>query len=224
MSNALVSGKKWLQKHTPKFQYINNAFSNQAFSLLDVGSGNHSASKTKRLFPMCEYHGIDLQKDFNNDQSDYDAMTAFYEMDLTLLDFHSIPDVHFDFIRMTHVIEHLFNGDEVIKALLTKLKPGGYIYIEYPGKKSTTLPSMQGTLNFYDDPTHTRIYSVQELKQLMSNSNCEVLSSGTRRNLVYLSAMPFRILNSIFKGTKFQGNYFWDLLGFAEYIYAVKKS
>lgn len=36
---------------------------------------------------------------------------------------------------MAHVIEHLFNGDEVIPLLLTKLKSKGYFYIEYPGQK-----------------------------------------------------------------------------------------
>ena len=223
MRIASDSVKRWLQKRTPKFLYINRTFSDRTFSLLDVGSGNHSASKTKKLFPLCEYHGIDLQKDFNNDQDDYDAMTAFYEMDLTQLDFHSIPNAQFDFIRMTHVIEHLFNGDEVIKALLPKLKVGGYIYIEYPGKKSLTLPSMQGTLNFYDDSTHCRIYSVPELTKVMQLGGCKVLSSGTRRSLIFLLAMPFRIIIQLLKGLKLQGNYFWDLLGFAEYIYAVKK-
>ena len=43
-------------------------------------------------------------------------------MDLTALSFGSIPADYFDGIWMVHVIEHLYNGDEVIKALLPKLK------------------------------------------------------------------------------------------------------
>ncbi|NBV95614.1 MAG: methyltransferase domain-containing protein, partial [Actinobacteria bacterium] len=72
------------------------------------------------------------------------------------------PDNYFDGIWMVHVIEHLHNGDAVIQHLLPKLKSGGFLYIEYPGQKSTTLPSMHGTLNFKDDPTHVRVYSVNE--------------------------------------------------------------
>lgn len=85
-----------------------------------------------------------MEKDYNNDQEDFNQMAAFYEMDLTKLDFKSIPDNYFDGIWMVHVIEHLYNGDEVIKLLLPKLKMGGYMYVEYPGKRSTTLPSMHG--------------------------------------------------------------------------------
>jgi hypothetical protein len=124
---------------------------------------------------------------------------------------------------MTHIIEHLFNGDEVIKKLLPKLKQGGYIYIEYPGQKSTKLPSMKGTLNFYDDSSHVRIYSVKELSQLLKNNNCTILSSGTRRNWIFILATPFRIAGNLFKGKKPEGNMFWDLLGFAEYVFAQKK-
>ena len=212
-----------LRKRTPKFYYLQKSFGQKKFSLLDVGAGNHSASKTKRLFPNCEYSGIDLNRNFNNDESDFAVMKAFYEMDLTLLKFDSIPDNYFDLIRMTHIIEHLSNGDEVIKKLLPKLKKEGYIYLEYPGQKSTRLPSMNGTLNFYDDLTHVRIYSVKELTQLLKNNNFIILSSGTRRNWVFLLAMPFRIMSNLLKGKKPQGNMFWDLLGFAEFVYAQKK-
>lgn len=211
-----------VRKQTPKFYYLNKCFGSNPFTLLDVGAGNHSASKTKKLFPACEYHGIDLDRNFNNDESDFSVMKAFYEMDLTRLEFSVIPDRYFDFIRMTHIIEHLENGDEVIRLLLAKLKPGGYIYVEYPGEKSTHLPSMNGTLNFYDDSTHVRIYSVKELSELFERNNMEVLSGGTRRNVPFLLAMPFRALGNLVRGRKLQGNMFWDLLGFAEYVFARK--
>lgn len=97
-------------------------------------------------------------------------MEKFYELDLTLLDYAAIPNNFFDAIMMAHVIEHLHNGEEVLPLLVKKLKPGGHFYIEYPGKKSTTLPSMYGTLNFKDDPTHVRLYSVNELKKVFEKT------------------------------------------------------
>lgn len=215
--------KRFLQKQIPKFYYLQKFFGQQPFKLLDVGSGNHSASKTVQLFPNCEYHGIDLEKGFNNDESDFKAMADFYEMDLTLLKFDHIPDNYFDYIRMAHVIEHLHNGDKVIQGLLPKLRKGGYIYIEYPGKKSTKLPSMQGTLNFYDDPTHVRIYSVPEISAVVKENNFRVLKSGTRRNPAFLIAMPFSVAGSLVRRKKLQGNMFWDLLGFAEFVLAQKQ-
>ncbi len=215
--------KAFASSFVNKFIFLRRSFGSKPFRLLDIGAGNHSATKAKRVFPLCEYHGVDMEKDYNNDQEDFNQMAVFYEMDLTKLDFKSIPDNYFDGIWMVHVIEHLYNGDEVIKLLLPKLKPGGYMYVEYPGKRSTTLPSMYGTLNFKDDPTHVRIYSVEELSALFAASQCRVLSSGTRRNAWFMLAMPFRIVLNLVKGKKLQGNIFWDLLGFAEYLWVQKK-
>ena len=206
-----------------KFIFLKKSFGTKPFSLLDIGAGNHSATKAKRVFPKCEYHGVDLEKDYNNSEEDFKLMTAFYEMDLTKLDFISIPDNYFDGIWMVHVIEHLYNGDEVIKRLLPKLKSGGYMYIEYPGKKSTKLPSMYGTLNFHDDPTHVRLYSVQELSVLFAANNCVVKKGGIRRNPWFIMAMPFRIVASWLGRKRLQGNIFWDILGFAEYVWIQKK-
>ena len=215
--------KAFTSSFVTKFIFLKRSFGNKPFRLLDIGAGNHSATKAKRVFPLCEYHGVDMERDYNNDEEDFKLMTAFYEMDLTRLEFSSIPDNYFDGIWMVHVIEHLYNGDEVIKKLLQKLKPGGYMYIEYPGARSTKLPSMYGSLNFKDDPTHVRVYSVKELSGLFENNNCRIRSSGTRRNPWFIMAMPFRILGSIFSGKKLQGNIFWDILGFAEYLWVQKK-
>ena len=96
-----------------KFSFLKRAFGNKPFRLLDIGAGNHSATKAKTVFPNCEYHGVDMEREYNNSEADLKLMDAFYEMDLTKLDFTTIPDNYFDAIQIAHVIEHLFNGDEV---------------------------------------------------------------------------------------------------------------
>ena len=201
---------------------MQKSFAGKPFKLLDVGAGNHSASRITSLFMQCEYYGLDLDKSYNNDERDFDVMKDFYELDLTKLNFAAVPDEYFDGIWMAHVIEHLYNGDEVVQDLLKKLKPGGYFYIEYPGKKSTTLPSMRGSLNFKDDTSHVRLYSVAELTKIFNANKCVVLSSGTRRNWFYILSMPVRILLSLIKKGHVEGNVFWDILGFAEYLWVKK--
>lgn len=219
----MASGiKKFLSTRTPKFYYLNKSVGNKIFRLLDVGAGNHSPSKTVGLFPNCEYYGLDLNKDYNYNKQDEIALKGFYEMDLTKLQFDEIPDNYFDHINMAHIIEHLFNGDIVITELIKKLRSGGHIYIEYPGTKSTKLPSMYGTLNFYDDDTHVRVYSYKEISNLLRENGFTILSAGQRRSWFYISVMPFRLLSYILRGKKPVGNIFWDLLGFAEYVYARK--
>lgn len=205
-----------------KFLHLRRSFHDRPFRLLDVGAGNHSATRIKKVFPNCEYYGLDLDKNYNNDNSDFSVMKDFYEIDLTKLDYHIIPDQYFDGIWMAHVIEHLYNGDLVVEALLKKLKPGGFFYIEYPGKKSLRLPSMKGSLNFHDDPTHVRVYSIPELTNVFRAGNCEVLKSGTRRNWYYICSMPARMVLSLVKRGYIQGNVFWDIMGFAEYLWVKK--
>ncbi len=207
-----------------KFRFIKKAFGNKNFILLDIGCGNHSPSKTKSIFPNCSYFGLDIDKTYNNDATDLIVAEAFYELDLTKLEFDLIPDNSFDFIRMTHVIEHLHNGDEVLKKLLSKLKNGGFFYIEYPGKKSLRLPSMYGTLNFNDDPTHVRLYSVRELKKIFEAYDCIILKAGTRRNIWNILTMPAKMIISIIKRERLRGDIFWDVTGFAEYLFVQKKT
>jgi SAM-dependent methyltransferase len=179
------------------YRFLKKYFENKPFKLLDVGAGNHSATKITTLFPACEYYGLDLNRNYNYDAEDFKRMKDFYELDLIQLDYSAIPDNYFDAIWIVHVIEHLPNGDKVIQKLMDKLKPGGFIYVEYPGKQSTRLPSMYGTLNFYDDPTHVRIYSVKELSSVFRQMNCTVISAGTRRNWYYILATPLRTVISL---------------------------
>jgi SAM-dependent methyltransferase len=207
-----------------KLSFLRKSFGDRPFTLLDVGAGNHSASKITRMFPRCTYYGLDMDRSTDYGEEDFQAMKDFFELDLTQLDYSRIPDQYFDGIMMAHVIEHLHNGEKVLPLLLKKLKPGGYFYIEYPGAKSLTLPSMRGTLNFKDDPTHVRVYSVPELRKLFEEEGCSVLQAGTRRNFWYILGMPVRIADLLIRKGHLQGNIFWDLLGFAEYLWVKKNA
>lgn len=207
-----------------KFKFLLKSFGKRPFKLLDVGAGNNSASRISSVFPACEYYGLDLDRNYNNSEADFKLMKGFYELDLTKLSYDSLPNNFFDGIWMAHVIEHLHNGDKVVPALIEKMAPGGYFYIEFPGSKSTKLPSMYGTLNFKDDPSHVRLYSWQELKIIFEQNGCQVLKAGIRRNWFYIVAIPLRICISMVKNKgKVEGNVFWDLMGFAEYLWVKKK-
>ena len=143
----------------PKMKHLRREFGDRSFRLLDVGAGNHSSSQPKRWLPNCEYYSIDLSLDYSKDEHDF--VKGFWEMDLTQLEFDSIPENFFNALVMNHVIEHLHNGDEVLARLINKLMLGGIVFVEFPSFRSTQLPSMYGTLNFFDDSTHCRIYSLR---------------------------------------------------------------
>ena len=149
-------------------------------------------------------------------------MTKFYELDLTTLDFREIPDAFFDVIILSHVIEHLHNGDEVLRNLLRKLKQEGYVYIEFPSSRSTRFQSKKGTLNFYDDPTHCRIFTVEEISNILVENQFTVLRSGTRRDWMRVFLTPVKIVYTKLTLGYVPGGVFWDILGFADFVFAKK--
>lgn len=205
-----------------KFKLTQNYFSRSDISVLDVGAGSHSPSITKKWLPQCHYTGIDIEN-YQNDEADFKAMDEFIKMDLTQLEFEKIPENKFDLIVMSHVIEHLHNGDKVIEGLVSKLKEGGLFYLEFPSERSVNFPSKKETLNFYDDPTHCRIFSVKEVSELLVTNKLKILSAGTRRQLINILLMPFKIIfQSLTKGYV-RGGVYWDYYGFAEYVLAIKK-
>jgi SAM-dependent methyltransferase len=208
--------------NSTRFNFLIKNFKDSSFSILDVGAGNHSAKKFKYLFPNSKYNEIDLDKTYNNDKEDFESMESFYEMDITVLQFELIPNNYFDVIIMSHIIEHLPNGDLVIEGLITKLKLNGHIYIEFPGFKSTKLPSMHGILNFYDDPTHVRIYSLDEPSHILLRNGIKFVLKVTRKNLLRIVPLPFLSFISTNSKKSFIGTVFLDLLGFAEYITGMK--
>jgi SAM-dependent methyltransferase len=143
-------------------------------------------------------------------------------MDLTALRFDDIPNAAYDVILMAHVIEHLHNGDEVLRGLAPKLRPGGMIYVEFPGPRSLRLPSKRGTLNFWDDPTHVRVFTSAEVSTLLTSLGFQIVRSGVRRDWLRVALTPAIAVHSKWKNGYVAGGVFWDLAGFAEGVVAVK--
>jgi SAM-dependent methyltransferase len=203
-----------------KFKSIRRRFRDRPFRLLDVGAGNHSASLAKRWFPNCHYAGIDRERGYNNDAADFECMDEFFELDLTRLEFGAIPDGAYDVILMAHVIEHLHNGDVVLRGLVPKLRPGGILFVEFPGPRSLTLPSMRGTLNFYDDPTHVRLFTADEVRRVLVDEGLRILRAGTRRDPVGILLTPLNAWHTKRVHGYVPGGVLWDLCGFAEVVVA----
>jgi hypothetical protein len=107
---------------------------------------------------------------------------------------------------------------------MKKLKAGGLIYIEFPSARSITFPSMNETLNFFDDPTHCRIFSLKEICNLLMKENFRVLKAGTRRSWLNISLMPAKILHNLAVRHYIRAGTFWDVYGFAEYVIGQKRN
>jgi hypothetical protein len=205
----------------PRFKPYYHRFKNRQFTLLDVGCGNHSPSETKKVFKNVIYHGLDKTNNYNNTSEDIARIDRFFQIDLDKDSLTEISNNFYDVILMCHIVEHLKKGTDVLAQLTSKLKKGGVIYVEFPSVHSLELPSMKGTLNFCDDLTHVRIYDIKELANILLQNNCKIIRAGTRRDPIRLIAFPFMLLRGLLRRSP--ASAFWDLMGFADYIYATRE-
>lgn len=216
--------RRWLEKPA-RLVLLNNWLRKNSPVILDVGCGNHSPGKTKRYFPDCRYYGADRSKTYNLSEDDFALMENFYEADLSdISSLTGIPDNFFDCIILSHVIEHLSDAETSILSLLGKLKKSGIIYIETPSPRSLLLPSMPGTLNFKDDPSHIRLYPLPELEKILKTAGCDIIRSGTVRLLRRIFLLPLYLYASFVQFGHMTGGIFWDITGFANFVIARKNS
>lgn len=203
----------------PHLKRLYPRFKNRPFALLDIGCGYNAPSKVKKYLPLCEYHGVDLEM-VGLDDEDRAFMRRFYAVNLDHDRLDGLPDSYFDAIVMSHVIEHLRNGEIALDRLITKMKPGGFIYVEYPGLGSLSAPSTRkGFLHFSDDPTHVRLYSTYEVVNAMLARGLTILDAGTRRDRIRLLLTPLLLLRGALQGDIWSGRP-WDFFGIADFVFA----
>jgi 2-polyprenyl-3-methyl-5-hydroxy-6-metoxy-1,4-benzoquinol methylase len=192
--------------------------------ILDIGCGNHSPSKMKRLFPESVYTGVDIAE-YNIDQTDKDVADHLHILNCDPINFAkqldlALPNNVSDIAIMKHVIEHLSTPFDVLEVLCKKVKPNGLIYLTFPSERSVFLPSAKGTLNFYDDPTHIWIPSIREISNFLVARDFQPISidPANRGGILYMLmgilSLPLQAVEKILTG-KFTANYgTWCLFGF----------
>jgi SAM-dependent methyltransferase len=121
-------------------------------SILDVGCGNNSPYRTKRIIPNSTYTGIDVG-DYNQtkpNKADSYVITTEENFSHEIFKFSN----EFDAVISCHNIEHCNEREKTLEAMLKALKPGGKIFMSFPCEQSKYFPKRRGTLNYFDDPTH----------------------------------------------------------------------
>jgi SAM-dependent methyltransferase len=210
-----------------KLAPIRKIFRGRSVAVLDIGCGNESCQVTKRWLNVALYHGVDKEH-WQGHADDYKRMDKVFFIDLDDPNgLEQIPDETYDVVVMNHVIEHVLRGYEVVKDLLAKLRPGGVLYLETPSERTINYPSAIGFLNFYDDPTHKKLYPIVSVVEVAMTAGFQVVSYGVRRDwkrLVLLSplAIIWNILFSLPVRRKLDARGLWDLLGVANFMIARK--
>ena len=147
--------------------------------LLDVGCGNNSPFTTKAALPNCYYVGIDIGEtdQLKPEKADEYVLTSSERFCDAIGHFED----SFDAVISAHNLEHCEDRIGVIRAMARALKKGGRAFISFPCAESVDFPSRDGTLNYYDDPTHRlRPPDFTEVVAELAKSGLRVLYATTR--------------------------------------------
>lgn len=192
--------------------------------ILDLGCGSFSVNIFHTYFRDCVYWGVDR----NSVRADaeitgHHPLDRFDALDLDTQTIEHIPDASFDVVCASHVLEHLREPVEVVHQAARKLRSGGIIYLEYPSRQSLTLPSMPGTLNFFDDPTHRTPPDTPAIVSELESNGCIVLRSGPRFAFRRaLASLPIGLAAIVLTGSPY-GPAFYDAFHFADFVVGRKK-
>lgn len=211
-----------------KLQAARKRFGKEPIKVLDVGCGNRSCEIARHWLNIKEYVGVDREH-WRGDKAGYEGIDRMVFTDLDVdPNLVEVEEGGFDLIILNHVIEHLRNGESVLIGLHRKLRPGGMIYLETPDIATLNYPSAIGFMNFYDDPTHQRVYEVRALVAEMMRIGFIINRFGRRRDwrrmaLFAIPMLAYNLFYSIPVRKTFDARGLWDLFGIASFVIATRK-
>ena len=186
--------------------------------VLDAGCGNASPMKAKSQRPDLSYFGIDV--------GDYNQSTPkkFAEKYLVVTPEKFASAIEqfegqMDAVISSHNIEHCNDPERAIAAMVKALKPSGRLYLAFPCEMSVRFPRRRGTLNFYDDRTHSWLPRWDAALSALRRDGMEVEFSARRCRPLCLAAIGllWEPVSALFKKST---SATWALYGFESVIWA----
>jgi len=205
----------------PRFIFLKNARYNATVLDLGAGSGGLATwcdwSSPKR--EDIRMYAVDMIKGALFDR--------YVDFQLCNLDSNALKfeDDFFDAIIGSHVLEHVSDETALLDELRRVARKGARVYLEVPTPESQSLPSRQlfldaginvSTLNFFDDATHLRTFSLEKLSSLLRQTGFKVLSFGVIDNRYLEDEMlTYGIRHNDMELTTYG---MWSKTHFAQYI------
>ena len=145
---------------------------------LDIGCGNGA------YLSYLKPHGWQV---FGVDISSRAAEVAksVFDIDVFVGELNDIPfsSESFDFVHMSHVIEHLTEPIEALKRIAQLLKPGRVVYIETPNADSDGFKSMGKYWFPLEAPRHVYLFSPDTLREALGRV-------GLRTTRIWTTVFP----------------------------------
>jgi SAM-dependent methyltransferase len=190
--------------------------------LLDVGCGNNSPERTKRINADIYYIGLDIS---NYNQRNDPKVFADEYIVTPVEKFEEVIESRaatVNAIISSHNLEHCADPDRVLRAMCDALKPHGCMYLSFPSEASVNFPKRKrNTLNFYDDPTHSKPPSFLTVLEILKEKGLEV-EIATPQHRPVIPALIGAILEplSIILDKAMPLGTTWALYGFESIVWA----
>lgn len=82
----------------------------------------------------------------------------------------ALKDIQFDFVRMNHVVEHLYNPLYIFRMVLSRMKSGGILHIAVPNPNGCTARLFKSMWYGLECPRHIILYPPENLSGLLSKA------------------------------------------------------
>ncbi len=90
------------------------------------------------------------------------------------------PENSFDYIHLSHVVEHFYDPLEAMKKVRTLLKPGGTVYIEVPNAEGIGAQMSKEYWYGWDAPRHLFMFTPETLKNTVNEAGLSITKLRTR--------------------------------------------
>ncbi len=141
-------------------------------SFLDIGC-NTGVFLTK-LPDTWKKFGVEINKRAFNEANKYKNISVFNS---SIEDFN--PRIKFNYIRASHVIEHLDDSDLFFRKIKQITKPKANLLIYTPNADSISLNILKKYWAGFSDQTHVKIYNLSNLSEIAKTKGFIVKESGT---------------------------------------------
>ncbi len=179
----------------PKF-LIKNLPSNKDLKILDIGCGYCHMLQNFRYFGYPNVFGIDISNEAVENGKKINIPVLKIE---SIIDFAKSSEQKYDFIILTHVIEHL-EKDKIIDTLNAindhLLGINGQLYITVPNAQSNT-----DCYWMYEDFTHTTLFTTGSLFYVLNAAGfkqIEILDSYSLEGLSIIMKIIKQFLLNIY--------------------------
>lgn len=189
-------------------------------NVLDVGCGNNSPYRFKKILPHCRYTGIDIGE-YNQTKPNSADSYIITQPEAFTSEIAKLAN-SFDAVVSSHNLEHCNDRQGTLSAMLESLKPGGLIYLSFPCEESINFPNREGTLNYFDDSTHREAPpGFDDLISELTNGGFQVLYAERRFRPKVLSLFG-RFVEPISARKRRNLRGTWEYWGFESIIWAKK--